>query len=187
MAIIHPETMPQEYQDEILADFDFYYAGTFESDIKYLNSNARAWFNEQVQLISGISDEDKIARAVRYIKVGGSNSNNTEIHVDYTSRKNLTKYILTICDFPSSSTLFFPNAEASDYMSDYEIASTSLFRRDRETKLLVPKKHRHDDLRHVMQGVNGQIAEFEYGIDVHAAAPLPAGAKKILLFNVTIT
>ncbi len=137
---------------------------------------AKKWFTTTIQSILESVDPVMAAADLEICDTDGNNGN-TDIHKDRHIPYGFHKFVLTLCSAPQASTIFFPGSTEEDFLH----AKTTVEWFDRlDNGLLVPSPHR--TVPAYLQAQNGQLAVFDTNVDLHGAAPLPAGAKKIL-FN----
>jgi hypothetical protein len=137
---------------------------------------AKKWFTDTIQ--AAIEERSPVIAGtdIEICETDGNNSN-TDIHIDWHIPNGFSKFVLTLCSASQASTIFFPESREQDFR---RAPSTNEWFERNENGLLVPARGR--DMPTYFQAQNGQIAVFRAQQDLHGAAPLPAGAKKIL-FN----
>ena len=183
MSKLLPPVMPLNLQEaalECVSEHNAHSNGEFmtehgsHSPMPEAVREAKKWFTSVIQ-DSLESDDPAIAVADLEICGTDGNNGNTDIHIDRHIPHGFHKFVLTLCSVPQASTIFFPESTEDDF----RYAKTTVEWFDRlDNGLLVPSPHR--TVPSYLQAQNGQIAVFDTNTDLHGAAPLPAGAKKIL-------
>ncbi len=183
MSKLLPPIMPLDLQEaalECVSALNAHSNGVFYSDDRHLTPlpeavlAAKRWFAASIASELAISSAVLCDTDLEICETDGNNSN-TDIHVDRHIPYGFHKFVLTLCDAPQASTIFFPESTEGDFLQ----AKTTVEWFDRtDSGILVPSPHRTTPP--YIQAQNGQLAVFDTNVDLHGAAPLPAGAKKIL-------
>lgn len=177
MAELLPYILPKDIQDAALTEFDFDPAAQRHAQLAPPAVQAAKEWLAGVIKIHRPSAGDPLLITAEYeiCAIGGTNTN-ADVHIDSHLPYGFGKFILTICDVPDASTIFFPND--NDYDFGRRRSTAEWFERDDNHAL-----HRipYDRSIDYIQGQNGQVALFHAHTDLHGAPPLPKGAKKILL------
>ena len=177
MPEVLPYVMPLDMQTAALAEISECGDPSSLIEITDVILEAEQWFTDTV--LGHIGKPVKhyaFTEAERMYHSGGTG--NSDIHVDNLSTEYGTKFLCTISDIAFAGTIYFPGLTKQS-AGNGRHTTDDLFLRD-ATGMLVPRLSPALQTGHRLQGTNGQISKFAINTDVHAAAPLPRGAKKIL-------
>ncbi|MCA9346410.1 hypothetical protein KC960_02880 [Candidatus Saccharibacteria bacterium] len=177
-----PDVLPCDIQEQALAEFDSYleiYQRNTSDKLPEGITLARQWFAETIRPhVSGLELE-KVGLLPEFHNHERFN-HNSDIHKDNPGIVAV-KYIMTICNVPNAGTIMFPG-EPANVLAEEHYYSQDFFERAGSNGALYVRNSLPSDFGAWLLGKNGQIARFDYNCIVHAAAPLPRGAKKLLFW-----